>query len=589
MYRSVAKFAQAIGLLAMLFAMAAPVAFGGDTSEKRIRNCPDSDWCSYNRDDKGWRYSPLEQVNKGNVSKLRPAWIRQTSSETRGGILGTPLAMDGSLYFSASHSRVYKLNGATGETNWAVIPKLNDMVVKRQTHGPYSRGLCVGDGKVYMGTLDGRLLGIDDNTGKVVWETPLVDSVVQTIGFTGGCTYANGTVVIGQQAGEWPIQGRIFGVTGATGALKWTFFTVPGPQDDPEANKTWGGDSWKYGGGGGWQAGGFDAENQQVIWGTGNPNPLYDWGAENWKTDGARPGTNLYVTSVIALDINTGKLKWHYQEVPHDPYDYDSAVGEMVFIDKDGKKLVSHPSKDGFQYVYDRKTGALQNVFPRIESINFVKSINPKTGELIGQFWPHEGKEEYLCPFIAGGMSWNPGSYSPKTGMHYRIAQEWCMYLTVGRTQPITEPSAALIIGADFRAARPPDPADKSKEGKDPMHGVVTAFDPVTGKAGWKHRYEEVPHSALMSTAGGLLFMGNAMGWVEALDIDSGKTLWKYNNGSPHEGGIISYSAGGKQYIAVATGRASLVMDGHDDGWPDTFGKAKFTMQSGSIVTFALP
>jgi glucose dehydrogenase len=310
-------------------------------------------------------------------------------------------------------------------------------------------------------------------------------------------------------------------------------------------------------------------------------------------TTGARPGLNLYVTSVVALDINTGKLNWYFQEVPHDPYDWDSAVGEFVFIDKGGKKTITHPSKNGFNYVYDRKTGNVENIFPGIKAYNFATKVTSKPGqryaELENPWYPKEGVLEYLCPAIMGGYSWNPGTYSPKTGMHYRVANEWCITLTVGRTQPITEPSAALIIGADFAGARPPEPGNPHKEGKDPMHGMLRAMDPVSGKAGWQVRYEEVPHSALLSTAGGVLFLGDAMGWVEGLDADSGKKLWKFNNGSPHEGGIISYSVGGKQYVAVATGRSSLVMDGYDDWWPSTFGKAKFTMQSGSIVTFALP
>jgi PQQ-dependent dehydrogenase (methanol/ethanol family) len=581
-------------VLLALFAMGAwvaPVASAGDTSEKRIRNCPDSDWCTYNRDDAATRFSPLTQINKGNVAKLRPAWIHLPGMTTRG-IQSTPIVMDGSLYYSTPYSRVHKLNAGTGERMWVFTPELNDMVVKRQTHGPYSRGMCVGDGKAYIGTLDGRVVGVNDGTGAADWDVRLVDSVKDTIGFTGPCTYANGTVVIGQQAGEWPVRGRIFGLDGKSGATKWTFYTVGGPED-PEAMKTWGGDSWKHGGGGGWQAGSYDAENKQMFWGTGNPNPLYDWGAENWMTTGARPGINLYVSSTVALDINTGKLNWYFQEVPHDPFDWDAAVGEYLQVEKGGKKLVVHPSKDGFVYVYDRKTGNVENIYPGIKSFNFATKVEAKAGqrwpELTNPFYPKEGKEDYLCPAIMGGYSWNNGAYNPKSGMHYRIANEWCIYLTVQRVEPITEPSAALIIGADFRGARPQDPGNPRKEGSDPMHAFLVARDPVSGKESWRVRYEEVAHSAVLATAGDLVFVGNAMGFLEARDAANGKLLWSFNNGAPHEGGIVSYSVGGKQYIAAAVGRGSLVMDGYDEWWPNTFGKKKFTTDTGAMVAFTLP
>jgi PQQ-dependent dehydrogenase (methanol/ethanol family) len=578
-------------LAAMLAACAALAALavaarGQDTSHARIRACPPSDWCVYNRDDRGWRYSPLAQIDRGNVSRLRPVWTHQPG-RVEHGIQSTPLVMDGALYYSTSYSRVHKLNGATGERIWHYYPELNQLVVRRQTHSPYSRGLAVGDGRVYMGTLDGRLIALTDATGEVAWDTTLIDSAKETVGFTGGGAYVDGMLIIGQQAGEWPIRGRVFGVEAATGKLKWTFYTVAGPED-PEAMATWGGDSWKYGGGGGWQPGGYDPEHGWVLWGTGNPNPLYDWGGEDWQSSGARPGRNLYTTSVVALDVRSGKLKWYHQEIPHDPYDFDSATGEFVFVERDGKRLVSHPSKSGFYYVYERDTGKLVNVFQGVNSVNFVERIDPKTGRLIGQWFPKEGVEEYLCPATAGGYSWNPGAYSPQTGLHYRVAQEWCIYVTVFRAEPITEPSAALVIGAKFRGARPPEPGNPRQEGTDRQHGRLDARDPVTGKIAWSRRYEVVPHSALLATAGGLLFNGTAMGWVEALDAATGDPLWRFNSGSPHTGGIVSYSVAGKQYIAVASGRGSLVMNAYDEIWPETFGKAGFE-HSAVLMAFALP
>ena len=219
-----------------------------------------------------------------------------------------------------------------------------------------------------------------------------------------------------------------------------------------------GGDSWRTGGGGGWMPGTYDPETNSVWWGTANPAPLYDWSGADWKKSGPRPGTNLYTTSVIALDPDTGKLKFHHQELPHDAWDFDSSVGEFVMIERGGKKLVVHANKSGYVFVYDRSNAKVENVWPLVKNINFVKSIDPKTGELIGRRDLVEGKvDPPLCPAIAGGISWNSGAYSPKNGLFYRIGQEWCMEMSVEKTTPILEPMAQLNIGATFKIVAPPD------------------------------------------------------------------------------------------------------------------------------------
>ena len=278
------------------------------------------------------------------------------------------------------------------------------MLVARQTHSPYNRGVALGQGKVFVGTVDGRLIALDMKTGKVAWDTKLQDSQKLTVGFTGAPLYAKGVVVIGSQGGEWPGRGPIYGVDAETGKVKWTFLTVAPTE---EAKKTWGNDSWRTGGGGGWMPGTYDSDTNTLYWGTANPAPLYDWSGADWKTAGARPGDNLYTTSVIGLDLDTGNLKFYHQELPHDAWDFDSAVGEFVLIDRDGQKYVVHPNKGGFIFVYDRNL-KVKNVYPIVNNINFVKSINPQTGELVGRRDFSAGKQaEPLCPAISGGISWN--------------------------------------------------------------------------------------------------------------------------------------------------------------------------------------
>src|SRR5262249_10607117 len=237
--------------------------------------------------------------------------------------------------------------------------------------------LALANGNIYVGTVDGRLIALDMKTGKAAWDTRLVDSKKLTVGFTGAPLVVKDMVIIGSQGGEWPWRGPIFGVDGKSGPKKWEFFTVAGTE---EARATWGGDSWRTGGGGRWMVGALDPETNTVWWGTGNPAPLYDWAGADWQKSGPRPGTNLYTTSVIGLDPDTGKLKFYHQELPHDAWDFDSAVGEFVSIDRDGQKYVVHPNKSGFIFVYDPNL-KVKNVYPIVDAINFVKTINPQTGE----------------------------------------------------------------------------------------------------------------------------------------------------------------------------------------------------------------
>jgi PQQ-dependent dehydrogenase (methanol/ethanol family) len=529
--------------------LATPIsAWAIDPSRIESADKNPNDWLTYHGSYRSWHYSQLDQINVDTIKHLKVAWTHSPGKSTRG-LQSFPLVADGILYYTGSYSRVWALDGATGEPLWSFFPKLNDELVAAQTHSPYTRGIALGHGHVYVGTVDGRLIALDMKTGQQVWDTKLINSEKLTVGFTGAPLVVKDKVIIGAQGGEWPWRGPIFGVNGMTGQKAWEFFTVAGT---PEAEKTWLNDSWRTGGGGGWMVGAYDPETNTVWWGTGNPAPLYDWAGADWKTKGPRPGDNLYTTSVIALDPDTGKLKFYHQELPHDAWDFDSAVGEFLMLDRDGKKLVVHPNKGGFIFVYDRSNGKLQNVWRLVKNINFVKDIDPKSGELIGRRDMAEGEHKNLCPAIAGGISWNTGAYSPKTGLYYKIAQEWCMDLKVVKTTPVLEPQAQLNIGADFKLRNPEGGV---------AHGHVDARDPVTGEKKWEIYFPEPPLASLLATAGNLVFVPDARGWLHAYNAQTGQELWSHNDGIGHVGGIISYSAKGKQYIAVATGWGSLVGD----------------------------
>src|SRR5712675_2848270 len=532
-----------------------------------------NDWATHHGTYKSYHYSGLDQINAGNVKNLEVAWMHFPERATRG-LQSTPLALDGVLYYSSSYSHVYALDGATGKTIWSYTPELDEELVAKQTHSPYNRGIALGQGNLYVGTVDGRLIALNLKTGKPVFDLKLLDSKKVTVGFTGAPLVVKDMVIIGAQGGEWPGRGPIFGVDAKTGQKKWEFFTVAGTE---EAMATWGNDSWRTGGGGGWMPGAYDPETNSVWWGTANPAPLYDWSGPDWKKSGARPGDNLYTTSVIALDPDTGKLKFYHQELPHDAWDFDSAVGEFVMLDRDGQKLVVHPNKSGYIFVYDRSAG-LKNVWRITQNSNFVKNIDPKTGELIGRRDFSAGKvDEPLCPHISGGVSFNAGSYNPATGMYYKMGQEWCMTLEVMKTTPVTAPQAQLNIGANFKIAPPP-----SGE----IYGHLDARDPVTGAKKWEVRFPEPPLGSVMSTAGNLVFVPDSRGTVHAYNADSGTELWNHGDGTGHQGGIISYAINGKQYIALTAGFGGML----SDDYAATFGGVYKSMprDDGALIVYSL-
>jgi len=567
---------------ALSVALAAGSSIAAELDGDRVLNADKElakgNWVTYHGSYKSWHYSPLTQINTKTVGKLTEAWSH-TASRANRGLQGFPLAIDGVLYYSSPYNQVYALDGATGQMLWTYKQKLNEDLVARQTHSPYNRGIAAGYGNIFMGTLDGKLAAIDMKTGKLSWETKLIDSEKLTVGFTGAPLLVKDKVIIGSQGGEWPYRGPIFGVNAKTGEKVWQFFTAGGNEGTASDRRdTWGNDSWKVGGGGGWMPGSYDPETNTVWWGTANPAPLYDWAGNDWKTKGPRPGDNLYTSAVILLDPDTGNLKAYHQENPHDAWDFDSSVGGFTFLEHGGKKYVVHPNKGGFIFVYDRQ-GKPVNVYRGVDNINYVKDIKPN-GELVGRRDLAEGKHENLCPAINGGMSFNSGTYDPKTGLYYGVGYEWCMDLTVVKTEPITEPVAQLNIGADFKVVAPK--GDKSQ------HGHIRARDPVSGKVKFEITYPgATPRSSLLSTAGGVLFVPEADGMLAAYDAANGKKLWKHNDGQGSEGGIITYLAKGKQYVAVMTGWGSLV----GDGYGDAFGEPWKSMpkDSGVLKVFALP
>lgn len=493
-----------------------------------------NNWPLYNRTANAWRYSPLDQINKDNVGKLSVAWIAHGGDITMG-IQETPIVIDGVIYSITAGNRVAALDGKTGKELWNFQPKL-DPLTKKVLFSPYSRGVAVGHGMVFIGTVDGRGMALDQKTGKEKWQVQLTDFAnCHGCNFTSPPVVAGDMLVFGSTAGELATQGKIFGVEAATGKKVWEFNTI---KDD---KKSWPGESGKYGGGGAWMPGTYDAETDTVYYGTGNPGKDFV-GSE-------REGDNLYTDSIVALDAKTGKLKWYRQEIPHDVWDYDSPYEVMLFK-KDGKDLIVHMNKSGYVFVLDKNTGNIDNIWPATTNINFVKEIDKKTGELKGRVELPMNQETLICPSTFGARSWNSGAYNPKTGLWYNNMLEFCGYLKpVEQKVDPKDYGTAHSGSSDFgRYAMAPD-------GRKP--GKLDARDPFTGVSKWSYESDIPGFSSVLTTGGGLVFNGDPTGTLRAFDAENGKVLWSFNTGSGMRSGIVSYAIDGEQYILVPSGWGS--------------------------------
>jgi alcohol dehydrogenase (cytochrome c) len=523
---------------------------------KTIQNPVAGDWPSYHRTYDSNRYSPLNQINKGNVHRLSVAWAHQAGEITQG-LQSTAVAIDGIIYYTANFNRVFALDGRNGDEIWHYYPKIKDGVEQLPT-APTARGVTVANGKVFIGTIDGRAIALDQKTGKPVWETQIVDTMECGCMFTSPPLAVKDKLIYGSTQGGIPARGGgLFGLDQNTGRKLWYFDPVLEGEEHWGVND-FGESSAKYAGVGAWHVGSYDPELDLIFYGTSNPSPWFDWappleGPEGYLRKsglGARPGDNLYSSSVLALRPDTGELVWHFQEHPHDDWDFDATLGEFVLINQGGKKLMVHQAKSGFVFVYDRTNGNVENVWSINKHVNFVKTIDPKTGQLIGRKSPIELPDNIFCPSMGGGRSWNAGSYNPETGVWFNSRQEMCEQAKVRPERPKMKPIPSWYAGADLQWVHPPG---------DQAHGAVDAWDPLTGKKKWSVHDKYPRISGILSTKGGLVFSGDMKGYVYAYSQDSGKELWKFNMGSGSRGGIISYMAGGEQYILVPSGIGSAL------------------------------
>jgi PQQ-dependent dehydrogenase (methanol/ethanol family) len=543
-----------ITVLAVIVLGITAIAFGFDdkpTAQELIKS-DKNHWLHYHGNYAAWRFSELDQINKSNARNLVPVCVFQPGGNAiEEGLEATPIVYDGVMYLSTSWNRVYALDGSNCEVIWSYFYKypkeINTFFI------PYNRGVAIGDGKVFMGTIDGYLVALNMKDGKEIWKTQVDDWTTNGNNITGAPLVVKDKVITGTTGGELPIRGFIAAYNINDGKEAWRFYTIPDKDKNEKGSDTWGGDTWKTGGGGSWLTGSYDPELNLTYWGVANPAPAYDWGE-------ARPGDNLYTSSILALNPDNGELKWYFQEVPHDPWDFDSTWESVLIDTRDGKKLLVHQNKGGWVNVLDRIDGKYITGFAAIDNLDWFKGVDAK-GRIQNVRTPKLDEDIFNCPATAGGRSWNAGAYNPKTGIWFNHGNEWCQVTKVRKETPVTVPQAQTYFGADFEFKPPPD-------GK--AYGHTDAYDPVTGKRKWRHEEKYPTLGSFLATAGGLLVYGNAEGHAKAIDQDNGKVLWSFNMGSGSRGGTISYAVKGTQYIAIPSGWGSKISSAYPALWPET-------------------
>ena len=519
-----------------------------------------ADWPTYGGAYGAWRYSSLDQVNRSNVRKLAPAWVFQTG-DYENGLQATPIVTGGVLYLSTSNAWVFALDGATGRMLWEYRFPLSKSI---PLYGKQNRGVAVGRGLVYLGTADNHLVALDRRTGEEVWRVNVEDSRQCGCNITGAPLVVKDLVITGVTGGDSAHRGYLTAFDAATGRMRWRFHTIPGPGE--KGHDTWPGESWRYGGGGTWMTGSFDPDLNLLYWGVGN--------AAADLNAALRHGDNLYTDSVIALDPDTGKLRWYYQEIPQDVWDYDAAY-EMQLLDLTvagrPRKALLHVTKSGFTWVLDRQTGEFLAAWPYVKNYNWISGISP-AGKLLGRNEPEPGKVKLLCPSTIGGKSWNQSAWSPRTGWVYIPVLEICSDLIVRDEDP---QEGRGFTGGNWIMKPPPDAKQES---------YLAAFDPLTGKRQWSVPATTWLLASVLATAGDLIFSGDPEGNFFALDARSGKRLWSFPTGAGHRGSAISYSIAGRQYIATPTGWGSLVGQAHAALWPGPLPRP-----GSALFVFALP
>ncbi len=548
--------------------VAKPEAPATSTAEKiglidddRINNAESEpgNWLAYGRTYEEQRFSPLDQINKQTVSRLGLAWYADMRSNRA--LESTPIVVDGMMFVSSAWSRVYAFDAVTGEEIWAYDPKVPGAWGRKACCDVVNRGVAVYKGRVYFASLDGRMIALDAATGTKVWEVNTLIDRDRDYTITGAPRVANGKVYIGNGGAEYGVRGYVTAYDTETGEQVWRFYTVPGdpslPFEHPEmemAAKTWkGGEWWKIGGGGTvWNSIVYDPDFNNVYLGVGNGSP--------WTRAIRSPGggDNLFLSSIVALDADSGEMKWYYQTTPGDNWDY-TAVQDMVLADMnvDGvdRKVLMQAPKNGFFYVIDRSDGKLLRAHKYVTA-NWATHVDMDTGRPVEDpALDYISEPKWILPGPLGGHNWQAMSFDSEKGIMYIPAMENPLAYAMNDEWKATGTYKRVVGGWNLGVELGRLVQIMGEAGDPPKaRGILKAFNPLTGEESWA--VEQLHHwnGGLLASKGGLLFQGNSLGEFNAFDTDTGEKLWRFDASTAFLAPPVTYQIDGVQYVAILAG-----------------------------------
>ena len=534
----------------------------GLIDDERIINAESEpgNWIAHGRTYEEQRFSPLSKINKESVTDLGLAWYKDMG--TNRALEATPIVVDGIMFFTSTWSRVYAVEAKTGKTIWKFDPEVPGEWARKACCDIVNRGVAVYEGKVFFASLDGRLFSLNAETGEKIWEVDTITDRTRAYTITGAPRAAKGKVFIGNGGAEYGVRGYVTAYDTETGEQVWRFFTVPGDPslgfEDPAmemAAKTWKGtDWWEFGGGGTvWNSIVYDPDFNNVYLGVGNGSP---WTREIRSPGG---GDNLFLASIVAVDADTGKYKWHYQTTPEDNWDYtavqDMALADME-VDGEQKKVLLQAPKNGFFYVIDRSNGKVLRAHP-FAAVTWATHVDLETGRPVeNPDVDYSENGSFVLPGPLGAHNWQAMSVDLDSGLVYIPAQENAFFYAIdenykktgiykrnpGRwNMGIEMSSLAQNVLANLESM--PEPG-----------GFLKAFDPLTGETKWSVPIPHYWNGGVLGTAGGLVFQGDALGMFSAYDKETGERLWEFNTYTSMLAPPISFEIDGEQYVSVLTG-----------------------------------
>jgi alcohol dehydrogenase (cytochrome c) len=498
-------------------------------AEDLLINPVGANWTSYNGDYTGRRYSALREINTANVHQLRAAWVFHPGNSQN--LEATPLVVRGVMYVTSSND-VFALDARTGRQLWHYRrPVSSGLLDDAAAHK--NRGVAIWQNSVFLETDDAHLLSLDARSGGLLWDVEYADKT-KHYGATGAPLVVKDEVIVGTSGGDSGVRGFVSAYDAATGKKKWQRWTIPGPGEF--GSSSWPGDSYLHGGGTTWMPGTYDPERNTLYWTTSNASPDF--------LGDSRPGDDLYTACVLALDADTGDLKWYFQFTPHDLYDYD-ATETPVLIDRQENGTVKHllvqANRNGYFYVLDRTNGNFLYATPFVEKLNWAKGVDSSGRPILtGRIPTPEGT--YICPGIEGATNWFSPSYNPDTGLFYVMAMESCNTF-FAKPRKFTPGETFYNTGTNHSSTEKP-------------RKILLALSPANGQAVWSYPQIGIGKSwgGTLTTAGGLLFFGDDSESFEAVGASTGRALWHFNAGQMMRASPMTYAVDGVQYVAVAAG-----------------------------------